>query len=178
GVRLRGGAGGQSQRDPAGLRQRHPGRATGPAGRDHTRQPGAARGPGAVPVDQRRPPGGDRRLPAARPGAAGFQVGAYNPDYPLYIDPVLNYSSYLGGSGTDDGQAVAVDTAGNVYLTGSTLSADFPTSGSIQGTAGGLDAFITKLDRTGTKLEYSTYLGGSSDDEGRAIAVDVSGNVY
>jgi len=73
-----------------------------------------------------------------------------------------------------------VDGSGNAYVTGQTGSTDFPTLNPVQGTygGGGHDAFVTKLNPTGTALVYSTYLGGSTDDEGRAIAVDSAGNAY
>src|SRR6266853_243586 len=110
----------------------------------------------------------------------GFQVAAYDTTRPLIIDPVLSYSTYLGGSGGEKGLAIAVDTNGNAYVTGSTFSANFPTTaGSFQPTYGGVtDAFVTKLDPTGSALIYSTYLGGSSGDEGNAIAVDAGGSAY
>jgi hypothetical protein len=92
----------------------------------------------------------------------------------------LAYSSYLGGRGADVGQAVAVDSAGNAYVTGSTQSSDFPTAGSPfqPTTGGGGDAFVTKVNFSGTELLYSTYLGGSNADVGQAIRVDSSGNAY
>src|SRR3989475_8604880 len=106
-----------------------------------------------------------------------FEVGAYDAMKPLIIDPVLAYSTYLGGTGGDQGSGIAVDVAGNAYVTGSTGSSDFPrTAGAVGG--GGVDAFVTKLNPTGTALVYSTYLGGSGGDEGRGIAVDVAGNAY
>src|SRR5439155_18785100 len=99
------------------------------------------------------------------------------------LDPngsALVYSTLLGGSFDDGGQGIAVDAAGNAYVTGSTQSADFPTTpGAFQTTfGGGGDAFVTKLTPTGSGLVYSTYLGRSDDDEGLAIAVDISGNAY
>jgi hypothetical protein len=100
----------------------------------------------------------------------------------------LVYSTYLGGSGSDQGNAIAVDSSGFAYVTGSTSSTDFPTLNPIQSTyhGGGSgsfgppggDAFITKLSADGSALVYSTYLGGSAQDEGNGIAVDSSGNAY
>jgi hypothetical protein len=93
------------------------------------------------------------------------------------------YSTYLGGSGTDYGNRIAMDTAGNAYVTGETDSRDFPTTtGAFAPTyhgTGATDAFVTKLDPTGSNLVYSTYLGGSNnDDEGKGITVDAAGNAY
>ena len=96
------------------------------------------------------------------------------------IDPVLAYSTFLGGSGLDRGFAIAVDGAGSAYVTGCTASTDFPLANEFPGTYGGglVDAFVTKLDRSGAALEYSTYLGGSLIDVGDDIAVDAQGNAY
>jgi hypothetical protein len=93
------------------------------------------------------------------------------------------YLTYLGGSGFDGGRRIAVDSSGNAYVTGSTCSADFPTVNSAQPSFGsksgsGCDTFAAKLDPTGGALVYSTYLGGSRDEFGLAIAVDSSGNAY
>ena len=114
------------------------------------------------------------------PDRVRFHVGEYDPTKTLVIDPVLSYSSYLGGSDLDVGQAIAVDGDGSAYVTGYTESTNFPvTTGARQTTSGGAaDVFVTKLNAAGTGLVYSTYLGGSSSDHGRAIAVDVSGSVY
>jgi hypothetical protein len=92
----------------------------------------------------------------------------------------LVYSTYLGGSGSDDGHGIVVDSAGNAYVTGSTSSANFPTTpGAFQTTFGGsFDVFVTKLNPTGAGLVYSTYVGGSGDDEGSGIAVDATGSAY
>ena len=96
----------------------------------------------------------------------GFQIAAYDTSKPLIIDPVLvNYSTYLGGSNDDFGFGIAVDAAGNAYVTGRTVSSNFPTTGAYQTTSGGgQDAFVTKLNPLGTGLLYSTYLGGNSLD--------------
>lgn len=113
-------------------------------------------------------------------GQVGFQVAAYDPSKPLIIDPVLAFSSFLGGNNADEGAGIALDSAGNAYVTGSTSSVNFPTSlGAYQSTCGGCpdesDAFVTKLDPRGSTLVFSTYLGGSDSDEGIAVAVDSSG---
>jgi Beta-propeller repeat len=108
-----------------------------------------------------------------------FRVAAWDSSRPLVIDPVLGYSTYLGGASNDEGLGIAVDAAGNAYVTGTTISADFPVSSLPAGTRGGVtDAFVAKLDPTGTGLLYATYLGGSGDDIGNAIAVDTNGNAY
>lgn len=112
-----------------------------------------------------------------------FEVAAYDHTKPLIIDPVLSYSSYLGGSNDDAGNGIAVDSSGNAYVAGSTLSANFPTVTPLQGTCGGCDigatdAFVAKLDAAGSSLVYATYLGGSSSDQAFAIATDSSGSVY
>jgi hypothetical protein len=99
----------------------------------------------------------------------------------LVMDPVLDYSTYLGGSDGDQGNGFALDSSGNAYITGYTWSTDFPTtSGAYQTAFGGgsQDAFVTKLNATGTGLVYSTYLGGNHDDTGDGITVDSNGNAY
>jgi hypothetical protein len=109
----------------------------------------------------------------------GFAVGNYDPKFRLTIDP--GYSTYLGGSGSDYGYGIAVDSSGNAYVVGHTTnSTNFPTQSPFQGTYGGgnYDTFVTKLNISGSALEYSTYLGGSNWDEGFGIAVDSSGNAY
>src|SRR5438876_73683 len=114
----------------------------------------------------------------------GFKVAAYDASQALVIDPVLSYSTYLGGSGEDRDPAIAVDAAGNAYVTGHTESRNFPTTtGAFQtGFGGGAmssgqgDAFVTKLNPAGSALVYSTYLGGSGPDDGKGIAVDAAGN--
>lgn len=96
----------------------------------------------------------------------------------------LIYSTYLGGSGSDDAAAIAVDSAGNAYITGGTTSTNFPTASPVQAVSGGnQDAFITKLNPSGNALVYSTYLGGSggasgSPEQGTAVAVDATGAAY
>jgi hypothetical protein len=88
----------------------------------------------------------------------------------------LVYSTYLGGS---CGRSVVVDSSGNAYVTGHAEPLNFPVVNAFQPVSGGyLDAFVTKLDPTGSALVYSTFLGGSNDDTGNAISVDSSGNAY
>jgi hypothetical protein len=114
-------------------------------------------------------------------GRVGFAVAAYDPTQPLVIDPVysLAYSTYLGGNGQDVGQALAVDSSGCAYVTGSTESTNFPTQNPFQRKLDGAqDVFVTKLNASGTGLVYSTYLGGSGYDVGLSIAVDGSGTAY
>ncbi len=112
-------------------------------------------------------------------GSINFTLGDYDSTHPLTLDPTLIYSTYLGGSGTDEGNGVAVDSAGNVYVTGLTYSSNFPTASPLDNTLGGSeDAFVTKLNAAGSALLYSTYLGGSGSDEGADIALDGAGNVY
>lgn len=108
----------------------------------------------------------------------GFKVADYDASKPLVIDPVLSYSTYLGGSSIDEATSIAIDSSGNAYVTGETLSTNFPVRGSFQSlNAGNSDAFVFKLDSTGA-LVYSTYIGGSVSDRGNGIAVDASGNAY
>jgi hypothetical protein len=109
----------------------------------------------------------------------GFRVASYDRGRPLVIDPVLAYSTYLGGSTDETGMDIAVDSAGDAYVTGGTTSIDFPTANAFQPAVGGnTDAFVTKINAEGSALVYSTYLGGSSDDYGQSIAADSSGSVY
>ena len=109
----------------------------------------------------------------------GFQVGAYDKARPLVIDPVLIYSTYLGGSDFDVATAIAVNGSGNVYVAGDTASVNFPTLSALDSTANGSnDVFVAKLNPAGTALVYSTYLGGSGDDFAQGLAIDSTGNAY
>jgi hypothetical protein len=112
-------------------------------------------------------------------GSYGFDVGPYDRGSSLVIDPGLTYSTYLGGSGTDQGNAVAVDAAGAAYVAGFTSSSNFPTTvGAFDTTyAGGFEAFVTKLSPTGS-LVYSTFLGGSGNDIAIRIAVDAAAAIF
>ena len=110
-----------------------------------------------------------------------FSLSDHDTNLPLIIDPVLTYSTYLGGSGTDAGTGIAVDTNGYAYVVGWTDSPDFPTNNAIDGGLVGpfdRDAFVVKLNPAGSGFVYATYLGGSSGEFGNAIAVDGDGNAY
>ncbi len=110
----------------------------------------------------------------------GFHVSDYDRKRALIIDPVLAYSTFLGGNLGDAAAKIAVDAAGNAYVTGTTVSTDFPTVNAIQSSYGGGDGdvFVTKINSEGTALVYSTYLGGTAADYAGGIAVDAAGNAY
>jgi hypothetical protein len=110
----------------------------------------------------------------------GFEIGSYDSSRPLVIDPVFVYSTHLGGGGGEAGWAIAADHAGNVYVTGDTNATAFPLSKKpLQKVYGGAtDIFVTKLSPDGSKILYSTYLGGSDADVGYGIALDSQGNIY
>jgi len=113
---------------------------------------------------------------------ASFELAPYDSTKPLTIDPVLVYSTYLGGSLNDNPNGIAVDSAGNVYVTGATWGSFPTTPGALQELFGGYrfpnftDAFVLKLNPAGSELIYSTYLGGSDGDWAGRIAVDDVGN--
>ncbi len=114
-----------------------------------------------------------------RDDTVGFIIGGYDPSLQLIIDPVVAYSTLLGGSGQDAANAVAVDSAGAAYVAGSTASYDFPALNPAQSAIGGSnDAFVAKLTASGNALIYCTYLGGAGDDRAMGIAVDASGAAY
>ena len=120
------------------------------------------------------------RYAVAASREVGFEIPAYDHTRPLVIDPVVLYSTYLGGDGSDGVSATATDSAGSVYVTGTTASTDFPTVNALQEARNGdrPDAFVAKIDSTGTRLLYATYFGGSDSDGGSGIAIDASGNAY
>lgn len=110
----------------------------------------------------------------------GFDVGEYRKDLDLVIDPVI-YSTYLGGIGEDDNyEGIVIDAAGNAYVTGMTISSDFPATVGAYDTSpnGNWDIFVTKVSPTGTDLVFSTFLGGMMNDDGDGIAIDAEGSVY
>ena len=120
----------------------------------------------------------------------GFEIGKYDTTRPLVIDPILAYSTYLGGSGQDIGLGIAVNPHGNAFVTGLTTSLDFPPAPPALaapklGPCGNVDAFVSKLSADGSHLVYSTYLGGSNDEDLYStfdvyggIAVNSAGNAF
>jgi uncharacterized repeat protein (TIGR01451 family) len=112
-------------------------------------------------------------------GRVRFELGDYDRARTLVIDPVLLYSSYLGGADADTGTSIAVDAAGSAYVAGTTASTDFISPGSLQASKSDFnDAFVLKLSPDGKSLVYATYLGGNGDDFASALAIDASGNAY
>lgn len=113
----------------------------------------------------------------------GFALGEYDHARDLVIDPVLSYSTYVGGNGGDvgdAGNAIAVDANGNAYLAGMAASSNFPTTANAMqpATHGNDDAFVAKLNPQGTAYVYSTYIGGGGQDVAWGIAVDAAGEVF
>jgi hypothetical protein len=115
-------------------------------------------------------------LQSTNAGAGNAFVAKINPS-----GSALVYSTYLGGSGNDGGGGIAVDAAGNAYVTGNTSSIDFPTVNALQSSnGGGRGPFVAEINAGGSALSYSTYLGngGGITDGGTSIVVDSSGNAY
>ena len=112
-----------------------------------------------------------------RDGDVRLSLSPYDPSRELVIDPVLSYSTFLGGSSSDVVNGIAVDSSGYAYVTGGTNSSDFPvTSGTFHGSFNS-DVFVTRLNPAGTGVIYSTFIGGNVDDRGTAIAIN-AGNAY
>ncbi|MGH8022325.1 MAG: SBBP repeat-containing protein, partial [Limisphaerales bacterium] len=124
-------------------------------------------------------PGGYKILDSR---TVGFAIAGYDHSAPLVIDPVLGYSTFFGGNVGDTARVTALDASGDIYIAGDTFSKFFSTTGAVQTNyAGGQnygDAFVAKLDPTGTNLIYLTYLGGSGDDVALGLAVDSAGNAF
>jgi hypothetical protein len=110
-------------------------------------------------------------------GTVTMGLGPYDPRRTLTIDPVLNFSTYLGGPGYDAINALTVDSVGNIYVTGTTSSSSL-LPGSVQSLRASRNAWVAKLNISGTELLYLVYLGGSGNDSGQGIAVDTAGNAY
>ena len=118
-----------------------------------------------------------------RPGnQVGFEIGSYDATRPLVIDPVLDYSTFLGGASNDFGWGIAVNAAGETFVGGETGSAVFPRGNDVPPGVtkpiAGIDAFVLKMNATGSALSYLTFLGGSKDDSGQDLAIDGSDNAY
>lgn len=115
-----------------------------------------------------------------RKSLLSFWVNTYDHNLPLIIDPILTYSTYVAGSQGEQAADIAIDAAGNAYITGFTFSSDFPTSKPLQPTCkacpNNATVFVTKMNPAGTALVYSTFLGGSGYDQGRSITVDAMGD--
>ncbi len=106
-----------------------------------------------------------------------FRVGSFDPALPLVIDPIVIYLGYLGGSSLmDDPRGIATDSSGAAYVTGETLSSDFPAT--LGSPSGGSDAYVAKINAQGTAIEWAAFFGGTSGDRGNSIAVDASLQVY
>src|SRR5665213_2786604 len=131
--------------------------------------------------------GEEKQLVAAnyilnRNGGVEFAIGDYDPRRPLIVDPILAYSTYIGGSGIDVANGIAIAPDNTAFIAGSTFSTNYPTIHALQGNAGGVDfpqdAFVSKISSDGSTLLYSTYLGGENIDIAHGIAIDNSGNAY
>lgn len=111
-------------------------------------------------------------------GLVAFELASHNPRLPLVIDPGLFFSTFLGGSGDDAGNGVAVDGDGKAYVVGHTTDSSFPvTPGAYDTSFERNDAFVSKFKADGSDLEYSTFVGGSEDDEATGVAVADDGTV-
>lgn len=112
------------------------------------------------------------------PNQFAFRTGEYSPELALIIDPIVDYSTYLGGDAGDHIEDIAVNAANEIFVTGFTSSTNFPVAGPIQSDANGFDVFVSKFSSSGGSLIYSTYLGGDAGDVARAIRVNSAGNAF
>lgn len=109
----------------------------------------------------------------------GLSIGDYDHTRPLVVDPVLSYSTLIAANGSTQVQGVAVDPQGDVLIAGTTFATNYPVVNAFQSTnRGTTNVFVTKLNAAGNAILYSTYIGSSGFDNGRAIAVDSSGSAY
>ncbi len=114
-----------------------------------------------------------------RDGEVRYLPGEYDPTRELVIDPVLLYSSFLGGSGFEQAFGVGLDKDGNIFLAGAAFNSDFPGASPIQAAPGGdNDVFVVKLNPTASAVLYGTWIGGTLQDTPGTLAVDPDGNAY
>ncbi len=112
-----------------------------------------------------------------------FELASYDRNQPLVIDPILSYSTYVGGSNIDSANGIAIAPDGTAFIAGGTFSTNFPTSHPLQPNDGGSldfpqDAIVVKLSADGSTLLYSTYLGGTKEDVANGIALDAAGEAF
>lgn len=118
----------------------------------------------------------DARFVVKANNEVAFALGPYDRSRELVIDPSLSYATYLGGNAEDEVFAIAVDSSGNAYVAGQTLSTNFPTHSGTISTSGGFDAFVSKLNQTGTApVDFTTLIGGSANDSALGIAENPTG---
>ena len=141
--------------------------------------------PVAYQVDgsTRRPVDASYALGGSGRTTVGFAIGAgYDSRRELVIDPGIQFTTFLGGSSLESGASIVVDAGGNTYITGTTQSPYFPTTAGAFDRTGAAqnfaEAFVSKLNASGTALIYSTFIGGSNMEFGRRIAIDAAGNAY
>jgi uncharacterized protein (TIGR03437 family) len=110
----------------------------------------------------------------------GFHVGSYDRSHPLVIDPVMQFSMFVGGAAFEQLYGATLDTAGNIYLTGVTTSPNFSLNAphATGNTLGWANAFVVKLNPTASSVLYTTYFGGRYNEAGYSVAVDAAGNAY
>ena len=139
------------------------------------------------PVAYQKAAGANRQIPVSYmlkgKDQVEFRLGSYDRRQRLVIDPILSYSTYLGGSNIDAGNGIAVAPDGTAFITGGTFSTDFPNTHTLQSNGPGspdfpIDAFVTKISADGSTLVYSTYLGGSKENVANGIAVDDAGEAF
>jgi uncharacterized repeat protein (TIGR01451 family) len=121
------------------------------------------------------------RYVVAGENTVAFQIDSYDRTRDLIIDPVISFSTYLGGGLADEGNDIAVDASGNIYLTGRTFSTDLKTTDSSTLSGSLSDIFVTKIGKNTSGdqiINFSAYIGGADDDTGKSIAVDSAGNIY
>jgi Beta-propeller repeat len=126
------------------------------------------------------PDNGRYAIQSAADGVLGFAIDEGDVSRASVLRAGIDFSTFVGGSGSDSGRGIDVDAQGNIYVTGQTASANYPTTPGVfdRGYNNNTDAFVTKLDSSGSAIVYSTFIGGSAFDSGNAIAVDDEGAAY